>query len=221
MLTNRMEKLKELISQREGMEREADVITHALTSPGPNGEPPAGLKDPLVDSEGFPRGDVDIYDIRRKRNRLAMINTDYKQIMKAIDKEVQSLYSLNDEEKASQVVPSVAVDSMNGKAHVEVPVTPLIPPRSFAIPFAIVDEILPNSPAQLAGLEDGDELVRFDSVDGKVQNPLSLIPQIVSDNANHPILLVVHRNGVEQSISLTPRSWSGRGLLGCHLSPIA
>jgi 26S proteasome regulatory subunit N4 len=221
-MSNRMERLKELISQREGLESEADMITQALTSPGPNGEPPAGLKDPLVDSEGYPRGDIDLYDVRRKRNRLAVINTDYKQLMKAIDKEVQSLYSINEEEKITPpVLPVARVETMTGPPDAKVnQVTTSIPSRSFAIPFAIVDEILPNSPAQLAGLVDGDELVRFDSVDGKVQNPLSQIPQIVTNNANHPILLVVQRGGEEINISLTPKSWAGRGLLGCHLTPI-
>ena len=47
-----MEKLNNLISQRDVLEIEADAIGSELTSPGPNGEPPAGIKDPVVDNEG-------------------------------------------------------------------------------------------------------------------------------------------------------------------------
>ena len=47
------ERLNMLLAQREALEMEADAIGSELKSPGPNGEPPAGLKDPLVDAEGF------------------------------------------------------------------------------------------------------------------------------------------------------------------------
>lgn len=69
--------LDSLLAQRDAFEIEADAIYSELTSPGLNGEPPAGIKDPLVDSEGFPRGDLDIYNVRRKRQRLAELNYDH------------------------------------------------------------------------------------------------------------------------------------------------
>lgn len=37
---------------RDDLEAEADAITDYLVSPGPNGEPMAGLKDSLIDNEG-------------------------------------------------------------------------------------------------------------------------------------------------------------------------
>lgn len=60
---------------------------------GPNGEPPAGIKDPLIDAEGFPRGDVDIVNVKNKRRRLAEINTDFKVIMKQIEKHMLDLHA--------------------------------------------------------------------------------------------------------------------------------
>ena len=57
------------------LEIEADAIHSELTSPGPNGEPPAGINDPLVDKDDYPRGDIDIYNVKRKRQRLRVINT--------------------------------------------------------------------------------------------------------------------------------------------------
>ena len=60
---------------------------------GPNGEPPAGIKDPLIDAEGYPRGDVDIVNIKNKRRRLAEINTDFKDIMKQIEKHMLDLHA--------------------------------------------------------------------------------------------------------------------------------
>lgn len=42
----------------QALEAEAEAICSELTSLGPNGERPAGIKDSLVDSEGFPRSDI-------------------------------------------------------------------------------------------------------------------------------------------------------------------
>jgi 26S proteasome non-ATPase regulatory subunit 9 len=75
MALNYREELKVLIAQRDLLELEAEAISSELLSTGPNGEPPAGIKGNLVDSEGFPRGDIDIYSVRNKRNRLNVINT--------------------------------------------------------------------------------------------------------------------------------------------------
>ena len=67
-----------LETQRFALETEAGAIHEELSSPGINGEPPAGIKDSLVDVEGFPRGDIDIYAVKSKQKRLAEINTDHK-----------------------------------------------------------------------------------------------------------------------------------------------
>jgi hypothetical protein len=64
-----------LIAQKEALEIEADTITYELQSPGPNGQPPSGLTSPLIDEEGFPRADINIYDVKNKRQRLRVINT--------------------------------------------------------------------------------------------------------------------------------------------------
>ena len=62
-------RLREMDAQRKAIEEEAEAIATELTSPGLNGEPPVGIDAPLVDSEGFPRADVDLYNARRKRQR--------------------------------------------------------------------------------------------------------------------------------------------------------
>ena len=221
-----MERIRELMRRRDELESEASLLTHQLLSPGPNGQPPAGLKDPLIDQDGFPRGDIDIYEIRRQRNRLSVINTDHKNLMKEIEKELQVIYSnypsnetqaTHSQDKEQITPPSNSIGMM---ASPPPPPSPSNTSPIISISFAIIDEILPNSPAQMSGLVDGDELIQFDSIDGKIQNPLSFIPQIVSKNANHPINLKIRRNGVEMPIILIPQAWSGRGLLGCHLSPV-
>ena len=45
------------------MEEELKLLQAALDAPG---QP--GVKGELIDEEGFPKADLDLYDIRRKRN---------------------------------------------------------------------------------------------------------------------------------------------------------
>jgi 26S proteasome regulatory subunit N4 len=83
-----------LQTQREALELEAEVVTSSLKAPGPNGEPPLGIRDPLIDSEGFPLAGYDIYTIRHLRHRLACIQTDHKDVMARLEKGLHALHSI-------------------------------------------------------------------------------------------------------------------------------
>ncbi len=85
-MTDKRDILRNLQAQRDMLEVEANCIAEELQSPGIDGAPPAGLKDPLVDKEGYPRGDIDIMKVLEKRKRLSTINYDHKEIMTQIER---------------------------------------------------------------------------------------------------------------------------------------
>ncbi|KAH9613448.1 hypothetical protein KSS87_016633 [Heliosperma pusillum] len=87
------------------------------------------------------------------------------------------------------------------------------------IPFALVDEIAESSPAAEDGLQLGDQIVKFGSVESG-ENMLAMIAQEVQRSQGTPISVSVMRHGAFSSLSVTPRTWQGRGLLGYakHLS---
>ncbi len=61
--------------------------------------------------------------------------------------------------------------------------------------------ILPNSPAEKAGLRGGDIIIAFD---GKAINgPEELIVGVRSKNVGDVVTLTYKRNGVERTVSLT------------------
>ena len=201
------ERLNRLVAQRDALELEADAIASELNSPGVNNEPPAGIKTPLIDKEGFPRGDIDLFNVRAKRQRLAVINTDHKALMSEIEKtlhlvhsELPSVEEMRSELKVSAT--SAEVTSSNSKA------------------FAIVDEILETSPASEAGLINGDELLAFGKVTSQTLDALNAVPSVVRDNVGKSIPLQIRRQGSIIRVYITPKPWGGRGLLGCHLTPI-
>lgn len=218
--------LDTLIAQREALEIEADAIGSELKSPGPNGEPPAGIKDSLIDSEGYPRGDIDIYNVKNKRKRLSEINVDYKILMKQIETTMLTLY---------QSFPSDNRDSANAISKSHDPSTTTVvasdtatqsAPTITSRAIAKLDQILVSSPAWTAGIQEGDELLQFGAVSSATPDFLKRIAKLVGESLNQQVPLLLRRTNATTKdpelvqLSITPASWGGRGLLGCHLSPV-
>ncbi|XP_022999763.1 26S proteasome non-ATPase regulatory subunit 9-like isoform X2 [Cucurbita maxima] len=83
------------------------------------------------------------------------------------------------------------------------------------IPFALVDEIADASPAADDGLQLGDQVLKFGNVEGG-DDLLHRLASEAQSNQGRPIPVVVTRHGTPVNLTVTPRSWHGRGLLGCH-----
>ena len=94
-------------------------------------------------------------------------------------------------------------------------------------PFAKVNSVVSNSPAEDAGLKPGDEVRRFGTANWTNHERLSQVAQIVQRSEGRAIMVKVKRKeGAEPAreleLRLVPRrNWGGRGMLGCHLVPIS
>ena len=119
----RKEELKQWDVQRKALETEAEAIVSELTTPSSsNGGGIMGLDTPLVDPDGYPRNDVDVYRARTLRNRLAIIRTDHKQLMKQISNGLYLLSSMktssvdnNEKEQRSAPKPKPKYDPITQK----------------------------------------------------------------------------------------------------------
>ncbi|KAK7175883.1 hypothetical protein R3I93_000217 [Phoxinus phoxinus] len=163
-----------------------------------------GIDGPLVDVEGFPRADVDLYKVRSARHSISCLQNDHKAVMVEIEEALHKLHATarvgerKDETKMEATGQTVSLSS----------------------PFALVDAVTQGSPAFQAGLRVGDEIMEFGSV--KTQNFRNLrdIASVVQHSEGKSLRVGVFRNGQEVHLSLTPQHWSGRGLLGCNLVPL-
>lgn len=79
------QELAVLDGKRKLMETEADAIFLELTTPPDEGVEPMGIDTPLVDQDGYPRGDIDIYRTRMQRRRFRTLKTDLKEITAKIE----------------------------------------------------------------------------------------------------------------------------------------
>lgn len=193
--------LESLQNQREGLEIEAEQIKNELNAPGENGEPCAGLQGPLIDSEGFPRHDVDIPHVLSLRKRLREINFDYTNVMKKIENLLPLIYQEN------MIVFDQTPPVEEGN-------------KTSMVPFARIDEVLPKSPAAIGGIQYNDLIIKFGAIDLHSKNPFGEISDLVRNSLNKRISLVVQRGQTFLTLSISPSIWEGRGVLGCHLSPL-
>jgi C-terminal processing protease CtpA/Prc len=110
--------------------------------------------------------------------------------------------------------------------------TSVVPPKR---PFAKVDGIVKESPAESAGMKVGDLVTLFGTLHAQNNDRLralaKLVPQVAAERGT--IQLVVlrrlsssHNTNYDDenkwetlTLSLRPRPFSGRGLLGCHIIP--
>lgn len=222
-----MDELKLLLKKKDEMEMEIEGIMNSL------GE--AGLKGNLVDSEGFPRSDIDIMAIRKLRNRYAVLQTDHKEIMKKIEVGLHELHS-HSKPSASTTATSDTSSSLasaagksktataaggNGKSNILSDIDP-----STMTPMVLVESVSQFSPADEAKLLAGDKVIVFGSVKKShgtptsEQNPLGEIVREVERNLGNPIPIIVERGLKFITVSITPKKWTGPGYLGCKLVPI-
>jgi 26S proteasome regulatory subunit N4 len=84
------------------------------------------LDSPLTDRDGFPRADIDVWAVRHARVKIIRLRNDLSSLMDKIAIALEHVHA-----------------SQPAGADVE------MPPHSL-LPFAKVDAVAPNSPAQLA-----------------------------------------------------------------------
>uniref|UniRef100_A0A8C0YFV1 26S proteasome non-ATPase regulatory subunit 9 n=1 Tax=Cyprinus carpio carpio TaxID=630221 RepID=A0A8C0YFV1_CYPCA len=163
-----------------------------------------GMDAPLVDVEGFPRADVDLYKVRTARHNISCLQNDHKAIMVEIEEALHKLHA------------TARVKHKKDEAKMEV----TEPTVSLPAPFALVDAVTQGSPAFQAGLRVGDEIIEFGSINAHNFRNLRDVASVVQHSEGKSLRVGVIRSGQEVHLNLTPKQWSGRGLLGCNLVPL-
>ncbi|KAJ7095848.1 hypothetical protein B0H15DRAFT_774817 [Mycena belliarum] len=200
-MANPADTAQALYRQKQNIEAELSAQASILSS-----NAGSTLNSPLIDADGFPRTDIDIYAVRNARIRIIELRNDLTGVMNSLAIALQSVYD------PALAVPESPQPSTSGK------------------PFAKVDGVSPGSPAAEAGLSRGDLVVKFGPLTQGSFSSSSLKPlvELVAAHENRSIPLKVQRAQNDVFLSLTPRTsslpstprpWGGRGLLGCHIVP--
>ena len=152
-----------------------------------------GYRGSLIDKDGFPLPDVDHHRILSERQHAARLLNDRKRVEFILDQLTQTQFSTSGD-------------------------APLAEDLAKANPFALVDEVHSNSPAEKAGLVNGDFLVKF----GDAVRVTDVPNQIVDGQEVTVTVLRVDASGRNFiDLSITPGRWEGNGLVGAHLLPFS
>lgn len=197
--------VKELMAKKDKIEADIKTWYEVLESQGN-----VGTDTPLVDRQGYPRNDVDVVQVRKARHEIACLQNDHKALMKDIEAGLYQLHATKMVDASTSITnmditPSPARPAMNAQS---------------AQPFAAINLISASSPASESGLKHGDRIIEFGSVTHSNFTSLNTIAEVVQHSRGRPIRVVVLRDENEFVLSLTPREWEGRGLLGCNLVPM-
>ncbi|XP_077376643.1 26S proteasome non-ATPase regulatory subunit 9 [Festucalex cinctus] len=195
-----MDDVKNLIQKKDDIEEQIKAYHDVLEDQG------VGLNGPLVDAEGYPRADVNLYQIRTARHNISCLQNDHKAIMVEIE---AALHRLHAREKAKRQHDQTEAleEAMEYQE--------TLPPA-----FARVDAVSQGSPASAAGLKVGDEVIVFGSVNTGNFQSLHNIASVVQHSEGKPLRVTVVRGGQRAHMSLTPQRWSGQGLMGCKIVPM-
>eukprot|EP00698_Gefionella_okellyi_P003892 TRINITY_DN13606_c0_g1_i1.p1 TRINITY_DN13606_c0_g1~~TRINITY_DN13606_c0_g1_i1.p1 ORF type:complete len:237 (-),score=39.32 TRINITY_DN13606_c0_g1_i1:60-743(-) len=200
------EAVRELIRKKDDLEEEMLAIESQLKATGG-----VGVKNSLVDAEGFPRADIDVFAVRTLRNRLATLQTDHVALLKQIESGLGQVFGSG---QAAKAVPAAT--------ETRVPAAAAAPREPRLVPFATVNTVSDDSPAKAAGLFPADRVIQFGDVHAANHNKLQRVAEVVRGSINKPISVTVLRGAKAElvQVQLTPQTWSGQGLLGCHLLPM-
>ncbi|KAI4525239.1 hypothetical protein GGG16DRAFT_98316 [Schizophyllum commune] len=188
--SDRTRAVKELMSQKEATETLIEEQASILKSNN------ATMRSPLVDADGFPRDDMDIYAVRGARVRIIELRNDLDDLMNKIGKALEGVYD------PALIAPKPSEDDLRT--------------------FAKVNAVAPGSPAADAGLQKDDLIVKFGHLTHKSLTGGSLQPiaELVNANENRHVVIKLLRSGETIFANLYPRQgWGGRGMLGCHIVP--
>lgn len=199
--------IQELMRRKEEIEAQIKANYDVL-----EGQKGVGMDEPLVDCEGYPRADVDLYQVRTARHNIVCLQNDHKALMKQVEEALHQLHA-HDKEKQARDLAEAHREALSRRPGQDESQGPLQA-------FARVNSISAGSPASFAGLQVDDEIVEFGSVNAQNFQSLQNVSSVVQHSQGRPLNVTVIRRGERQQLRLVPTRWAGKGLLGCNIVPL-
>ena len=121
------DQVRALMSRKDAIEAELEAQSSILKANS------STLNSPLLDSEGFPRADIDVWAVRHARVRIIELRNDLTALMDTIAIALQSVYAPI---PPTETQPQTSESPADASSHLQ--------------PFARVNGVAPGSPASAA-----------------------------------------------------------------------
>jgi 26S proteasome regulatory subunit N4 len=188
---------------------------------------PVGLHGALVDEEGFPRADVDLYAVRTARHTVATGKNDLSALEDTLHELLGELHECTTETSKRQMDED---DAMRAQRKRE---TEALQRRQQQIatmrrktPFLVVDDVASGSPAAHAGMCPGDIVIalgKFEAEGFATSGLRGLSMEVALNEGLVMTVWVIRSEGNYKEtleLPLVPQRWRGDGLVGCRFAPL-
>ncbi|KAA8894398.1 26S proteasome non-ATPase regulatory subunit 9 [Sphaerosporella brunnea] len=212
--------LFELMKDKDQLEAELKALGSVLDSHGVN------MNTSLTTFDGYPRDDIDVPQIRHTRARIIHLRNDYKDLMKRIEAGLYAHHAaLAASAQDDTTIPTTAtIIAPTAAAPRTTTTSGASAPEDVQTPFAKINSVAPNSPAAEAGLQKGDYIKKFGTVNALNHEKLKKLTELVAANEENPVTVLVSRreagSEADRELTIVPRTWEGNGKLGCHILPL-
>ncbi|CAH2097836.1 unnamed protein product [Euphydryas editha] len=176
-----------------------------------------GMEDPLVDADGFPRSDIDVYKVRHARHRIICLQNDHKNIMKQIEQGLGEVHSQFKSTENGASSSAQNTSQTNGTHNSMLESGNNGHSNNNDNCFAKVGFVQEGSPADLGGLCENDKIIQFGSINASNFTDVTQLHNIVRHSVGQQIQVRVKRDRHIQNFTLVPRPWAQPGLLGCQI----
>lgn len=214
----------------------------------------ATMTTPLVDSQGFPLASTDVVAVRTARSRIIALRNDREALEGRMRDLLEVALAKNDAQETSASPSAATASQSNGRANDAATtqtawarvngrddgLSMLVDTQEGSSEdwrqvggmqaFAKINSVSESSPAQLADLKTGDEVLAFGNLDATSahrsasRKDLGNLPSAVVEGREIALVVLRRADTGQTSVKrlrLTPASgWGGRGLLGCHIVPL-
>jgi len=195
---------EDLLSRKIQIEEEICELHKILEEQGN-----VGMTGNIIDNEGYPRADIDLYKVKSTRQQINRLQNDFKNLMEQMEEELVKIHSNKDVNVQVQLTSTNIRNNSHSEKHK---------------PFLKVTQVDYGSPSFEAGFKLNDKIVQFGPFNISNTKNLNEIAEHVKSKVDKIILVSILRSEANNEntenkmiLKLTPKSWSGQGFLGCKL----
>ncbi|KAG5508902.1 hypothetical protein GH5_06115 [Leishmania sp. Ghana 2012 LV757] len=216
------EELRRLDEQKAALERKLTDALQYLAST------PVGLRGRLLDDEGFPRDDCDLYAVRTARNTADCTRNDLRALSDRLHCLINELHRQTQEEAQLQMVQDAATRRQRqAAAEKRAQRMAELQRVSRLKPCLVVAKVDASSPAEEAGLSVGMQILQYGAVTQAelIAEGMQALAKETATHEGEPIVVWVRKPGELEDdpseLVVVPQRWHGPGLLGCALDRVS
>jgi 26S proteasome regulatory subunit N4 len=151
--------------------------------------------------------------VRIARTQIVCLQNDLKELTKSIEAGLEKYFQESKETLTSTKIPPEVRNAASASTSTS--------QAENQTPIVVVNLVSPNSPADEAGIQVRDKIFAFGSITSSNYVDLAQIGELVKNSQNQQVRIRVKRDNKVEELILVPKTWSGRGLLGCNIVPYA